>query len=750
MDPDSNMLALPVVREEPASTQPGHFRTRLLHVARVSMVVAILFLIRRQHEQFLAVDSSRDWKPVAIESLLEFFPNAAESGLSDPERRTQQLLDADQKPVGYVVQTSPQSDGIVGFSGPTNVLIAFGTDDRIRGLKILWSRDTKEHVALINQDSTFLESWKGLSWAEAAGRTEIDGVSGATLTSLAIAESISSRLGGSVPSLRFPADIDVAEVVDWFPDAVTLQPTPRRPALFTVLDSELKQLGHVFRTSPAADNLVGYQGPTDTLVALDREERVLGIRLRRSFDNDPYVGYVRDEDYFLTLFNGLSLVELSDLDLFEAQVEGVSGATMTSLTVADGLVLAAKQALKDVEPVERSPASPLPDFRQLATIFVVMAGLVIGLTRLRRFRIIRLLLLLTVIAIPGLLNGDLLSLATLVGWSRNGIPWQFATGLITVSAIAVLVPVFSRYQIYCHQLCPHGAVQQLIRQRIPWQWKVPRWLVRNTAIIPFALLAWCIAVAMLPLPFSLVDVEPFDAWIIRAAGTATVVIAVAGLGLSLFVPMAYCRYGCPTGAVLNFLRFNSRSGRWDKADWLAAGLLLMTICFSATGPGNVVRLSGLTSQFESILTLAAEHRTALQTFAAFSGIFFVASLLAVPWLVARIPADYFVRPADDGARFRNQHPTLAIIFAVLRNLLGSVILLAGILMLVLPGQGLLTILLGIMLINFPGKRRLEILIIRRRSIERAIDWMRRRAGRQPLQFPERSAPHVRKQHTRNE
>ena len=79
---------------------------------------------------------------------------------------------------------------------------------------------------------------------------------------------------------------------------------------------------------------------------------------------------------------------------------------------------------------------------------------------------------------------------------------------------------------------------------------------------------------MAALPFSLVDIEPFDAWVFYVAGWATITIAVIGLVASLFVPMAYCRYGCPTGAVLGYLRFHSRSDRWTRRDWVALGLVL--------------------------------------------------------------------------------------------------------------------------------------------------------------------------------
>ena len=60
----------------------------------------------------------------------------------------------------------------------------------------------------------------------------------------------------------------------------------------------------------------------------------------------------------------------------------------------------------------------------------------------------------------------------------------------------------------------------------------------------------------------------------------------------------------------------------------------------------------------------------------------------------------------------------------------------GIAMLVLPGQGLLTIVVGIVLLNFPGKYRLERWLATRSPVWRSLNWLRRRAGRPELQRPE--------------
>ena len=71
---------------------------------------------------------------------------------------------------------------------------------------------------------------------------------------------------------------------------------------------------------------------------------------------------------------------------------------------------------------------------------------------------------------------------------------------------------------------------------------------------------------------------------------------------------------------------------------------------------------------------------------------------------------------------------------VIRNVLGWVFVVAGIAMLVLPGQGLLSIIAGLVLIDFPGKHRLERRLLASHVVRDAMNWLRRRAGRPPFDF----------------
>lgn len=111
---------------------------------------------------------------------------------------------------------------------------------------------------------------------------------------------------------------------------------------------------------------------------------------------------------------------------------------------------------------------------------------------------------------------------------------------------------------------------------------------------------------------------------------------------------------------------------------------------------------------------------------------FVVSAVVLPWLLTRLPADYFDETTPTAHPRWPRHPALYWSWRLLKNLLGVVLLLAGFVMLVTPGQGILTILGGLWLLDLPGKRRWERRIISRPKVLASINWIRKKAGQQPL------------------
>lgn len=111
------------------------------------------------------------------------------------------------------------------------------------------------------------------------------------------------------------------------------------------------------------------------------------------------------------------------------------------------------------------------------------------------------------------------------------------------------------------------------------------------------------------------------------------------------------------------------------------------------------------------------------------------TLIALPFVVAQLPEDYFTRERRHSARKHRKYPLIWSLIAILQNILGVAFVLAGIAMLVLPGQGLITILIGLALTNFPGKYDVERRILQHETVAKSLNKIRELAGRPPLKVP---------------
>ena len=124
----------------------------------------------------------------------------------------------------------------------------------------------------------------------------------------------------------------------------------------------------------------------------------------------------------------------------------------------------------------------------------------------------------------------------------------------------------------------------------------------------------------------------------------------------------------------------------------------------------------------------------LQLLGILSFLTFIGSLLVVPWLILRLSPEFFIRHRLDVIERHRRHPVLAIIIFFLRNSVGFGLLVAGMAMLVMPGQGILTMFIGLSFMDFPGKHRLLEKMVQVRSVQQSLNWIRRKGGKEDLVF----------------
>jgi len=113
---------------------------------------------------------------------------------------------------------------------------------------------------------------------------------------------------------------------------------------------------------------------------------------------------------------------------------------------------------------------------------------------------------------------------------------------------------------------------------------------------------------------------------------------------------------------------------------------------------------------------------------------FIGSLVAVPWLIGRMRADYFLTHWQQVETRHHRHPMMALVILLVRNGGGLLLVAAGLAMLFLPGQGLLTVLIGVCVMDFPGKRHLLDRLTQIPQIQKGLNWVRRKRGKEDFVF----------------
>ncbi|CAB9540723.1 hypothetical protein [uncultured Gammaproteobacteria bacterium] len=130
-----------------------------------------------------------------------------------------------------------------------------------------------------------------------------------------------------------------------------------------------------------------------------------------------------------------------------------------------------------------------------------------------------------------------------------------------------------------------------------------------------------------------------------------------------------------------------------------------------------------------INSVFAEYEDLLITVGVISAVVFVVSLLAMPFLLSKIPVDYFVQNKQYKVEIKG---VSGLLIVAIKTIVGLVLLLAGIIMLVTPGQGIISILLGLFLLEFPGKRKLELKFINHEPTFKTLNWLRSKVNHPPF------------------
>lgn len=312
-----------------------------------------------------------------------------------------------------------------------------------------------------------------------------------------------------------------------------------------------------FSTTQIAPGVVGYGGPIELAVALDREGVLLGVRVLRSRETPQYF------DRLQHWFDALRGWRVAD-PAAPVPVDTVSGATTSSRAVLDALREAAPRFAAAARLREADEVAPARN-RGIARETVMLAVLGLGALVLRgapAHRLTRTLALAVVAAVLGCWLNIQISVAHLRVWFEW--PWPpVGWNLAWILPVAVPLSVALVGNVYCGWLCPFGAVQELAAALRPRHWPMPPKIAwRWARWIKYSLLACGVGIFLAAPHARIEDLDPLTLAFASDVPRKMGITVLALIAISVFVPRFWCRVMCPTGAWLSLVAVLRPFERW--------------------------------------------------------------------------------------------------------------------------------------------------------------------------------------------
>ncbi len=300
----------------------------------------------------------------------------------------------------------------------------------------------------------------------------------------------------------------------------------------------------LINSAPLARDVAGYAGRTPVNV-YSYDGIITRVEAQSNNETPSFFAQLTASGMF-ERWQGLSLEEAAT-----AEIDAVSGATYSSIAVIENVRRAAAYGA-NVEAIARNPLLALGT-KDFVGLFVIMLGVIVVL-RPKRSKLLEGIQLALNVIVLGFWCGSFLSLSQFVSWASNGINLSVSMLSIVLLIVTLLAPLFGKKGSYCYMHCPLGSAQELLgrvaNRKLKLGAKTNKILNRVRYYLLFALLM----VMWLGVGFEIMDYELFSAFVVKSASLGILIAAGAFLVLSLFVHRPYCRFICPTGAVITVMQ----------------------------------------------------------------------------------------------------------------------------------------------------------------------------------------------------
>ena len=304
-------------------------------------------------------------------------------------------------------------------------------------------------------------------------------------------------------------------------------------------------IGKAIIAQQTTRKIIGYSGPIPRVIVLDKNDKVRGIELLENDETPEFLETVENEG-FLEGWNGLVVAQAVGKNM-----DAVSGATYSSTAIGETV----RQRL--AEYAKTTAVAQKTDMKKIVTYISILVVILYALAfycfpkQLNRYRIT---LLVLSVGVLGVAYGSFLSIKLIGGWFVQGISLKNQIIFVTLAVLSFLLPFVFGKNFYCTYVCPFGASQELLGRINPKKLELPKSVTTILARTRTKVMLLVLGIAIFGSTIDVTGAEPFTLFFFASASKGVVVMAVAFLLLSIASPRAWCRFFCPTGALIDFFR----------------------------------------------------------------------------------------------------------------------------------------------------------------------------------------------------
>ena len=314
----------------------------------------------------------------------------------------------------------------------------------------------------------------------------------------------------------------------------------------------------VVNTKPLAKDVQGYGGPVPLKIHI-KDGRVAAVEAEPNAESPDFFNRAKE---LLNHWQGKSVDEA-----LAEEVDAVSGATFSSKAIIAnmqrGLAYAKQHGQwgedgsvgafgTSASPIEGGSAGALETSAPpIVALIAVLLGAVVPLFyNNRRLHLVQLAVNVVVL---GLWTGTFVSYTLFLRIFAGGVSLSAIGALVApllMLIVALIYPLAGRSGHYCANICPFGSAQELAGKLSRRKLRITPRVLKLLSVLRNLLWGVLMALLLTGTCTAWIDYELFTAFLYSSASVWVIVLAALFLVLSVWVPRPYCRFVCPTGALV--------------------------------------------------------------------------------------------------------------------------------------------------------------------------------------------------------